>query len=163
MRCCGCGEDFPDSTGPTHAYMLSSPGCWDAYGRVLAREYENSPYAPLHRLTVDAYAVQHPGVDGPQARNSVGIHLSRLSLMFDYGWSVERANEAMLAITAKKRQYPWLAPPSACGTVTVKDVLDAQNPSDHLRAVERWAQSVWQAWAEHHFTVRSWVEDIVKR
>lgn len=163
MRCCGCGEDFPESTGPTHSYMLSSPGCWDAYGRVLAREYENPQYARLHRLTVDAYAVQHPGVDGPQARNSVGIHLSRLCLMLDCGWSMERANEAMLAITAKKRHYPWLAPPPDRGAVTVKNVLVAQNPSEHLGAVERWAQSAWQAWAEHHATVHGWVEQFVGR
>jgi hypothetical protein len=162
MRCCGCGGDFPESTGPTHAYMLSSPGCWEAYGHVLAREYQSLSYGRLHRLTVDAYAVQHPGVDGSQARNSVGIHLSRLYLMFNCGWPAERANDAMLAITAKKWRYPWLTPPGNGGTVTVKDVLLAQNPSDHLRGVERWAQSVWQAWAEHHATVRSWVEDFVK-
>jgi hypothetical protein len=163
MRCCGCGADFGEITGPTHAYMLSSPGCWEAYGRVLAREYESPPYARLHRLTVDAYAVQHPGVDGPQARNSVGIHLSRLCLMFDCGWSVERANDAMLAITAKKRHYPWLIPPSDRGMVTVKDVLAAQTASDHLHAVERWARCAWKAWEEHHAAVRGWVEELSKR
>jgi Family of unknown function (DUF5946) len=160
MRCCGCGADFADNTGPTHAYMLSSAGCWEAYGRVLAREYESLAHARLHRLTVDAYAVQHPGVDGPQARNSVGIHLSRLCLMFDRGWSVERANDAMLAITAKKRRYPWLTPPSNRGSVTVEDVLAAENPSEHLCAVEQWAKSAWQAWAEHHAIVRGWVENL---
>lgn len=128
MRCCGCGADYPDISGPTHAYMLSSPGCWEAYGRVLAREYENPEYSRLHRLTVDAYAVQHPGVDGPQARNSVGIHLSRLCLMFDRGWRIERANDAMLAISAKKQHYPWLTPPGDRGTVTVRHVLAAENP-----------------------------------
>jgi glyoxylase-like metal-dependent hydrolase (beta-lactamase superfamily II) len=163
MRCCGCGEEFPEITGPTHDYMLSSPGCWEAYGRVLAREYESLPHAQLHRLTVDAYAVQHPGVDGRQARNSVGIHLSRLCLIFDCGWPIERANDAMQAITAKKQQYPWLTPPNGCGTVTVRDVLETQNASDHLGAVERWARSAWQAWAEHHATVHEWVEELVNR
>jgi hypothetical protein len=163
MRCCGCGGDFPDITGPIHDYMLSSPACWEAYGRVLAREYENPSYARLHRLTVDAYAVQHPGIDGPPARNSVGIHLSRLCLMIDRGWSMERTNDAMLAITATKRGYPRLTPPSDRGALTVKDVLAAQNPSEHLRAVERWAQSAWQAWAQHHASVRIWVKELKER
>jgi hypothetical protein len=42
----------------------------------------------------------------------------------------------------------------------VKDVLAAQNPSEHLRAVERWAQSAWQAWAQHHATVHDWVKEL---
>lgn len=163
MRCCGCGEDFPEITGPTHGYMLSSPGCWEAYGRVLAREYENQAYARLHRLSVDAYATQHPGVDTQQARSSVGIHLLRLCLMFEHRWAIERVNDTIPALTAKKMAYAWLTPPPDRGTVTVKRVLAAESASDHLRAVERWAKSAWQAWAEHHVTVQGWVEKLVKR
>ena len=163
MRCCGCGEEFPEIIGPTHEYMLSSRGCWEAYGRLLAWEYENPAYAGLHRLSVDAYAVQHPGVDMRQARNSVGIHLSRLCLILDLGWSMERADDAMLAITAKKRHYPWLSPPGHRGAVTVRAALAAQTPSDHLRAVQSWAKSAWQAWAEHHAAVRSWVRELKQR
>jgi hypothetical protein len=73
---------------------------------------------------------------------------------------MEQANDAMLAITAKKRHYPWLAPPADRGTVTVKHVLAAGNASEHLRAVERWARSSWQAWVEHHATVHSWVKEL---
>ena len=160
MRCCGCGEEFPRSDGPTHPYMLSSPGCWASYGEVLAREYQDRDYARLHRLSVDAYAVQHPGVNGPQARNSVGIHLSRLSLILERGWPIERANDAMLAITAKKRHYPWLTPPEQRGEITVKDVLAARGPEEHETEVTLWAESVWRAWAEHHATVRAWLKDI---
>lgn len=160
MRCCGCGAEFPNIVGPTHEYMLSSPGCWEAYGRVLAQEYENRAYARLHRLTVDAYAVQHPGIDCPKARNSVGIHLSRLCLMFDWGWSVERANDAMLVITAKKQHYPWLSPPADRSAITIQHVLETGDASGHLRTVEDWAKSAWQAWADHHETVRRWVEGL---
>lgn len=160
MRCCGCGAEFPQAEGPTHAYMLSSPGCWAAYGEVLAREYQDPAYFHLHRLTVDTYAVQHPGLDVPQARNSVGIHLSRLSLILERGWPIERANGAMPAITAKKKHYPCLAPPDPRGNLTVKQLLAASGPLAHESAVTEWAQSVWQAWAEHHATVRAWIDGI---
>ncbi|MGB8259490.1 MAG: DUF5946 family protein [Terracidiphilus sp.] len=160
MRCCGCHGEFPEIAGPTHRYMLSSPGCWAVYCEVLAREYESSAHRAVHRLTVDAYAVQHPGVDTPQARNSVGIHLSRMALIFGRGWPIERANDAMLAITAKKRGYPWLSPPADPGALTVQQVLAARDPAAHCAAVEAWARAVFAAWEPHHGTVYEWLRDI---
>ncbi|HEX4039426.1 MAG TPA: DUF5946 family protein [Acidobacteriaceae bacterium] len=154
--CCGCGDVFDDLAGPTHPYILSSPGCWRVYGELLAREYQDPRYMRVHRLTVDAYAVQHPGVDTLQARNSVGIHLSRLLLLFERGWPIERANAAMLTITLKKNDYPWLTPPSTLGSLTVRHPLAAAIPEEHAERVEQWAHAVWTAWAEHHPTVRRW-------
>lgn len=87
MRCIGCQAEFAQIDGPTHEYVLSSPGCWAAYGEVLAREYSDYRPTRLHRLTVDTYAVQHPGVNVPAARRSVGLHLSRLYLLLEAGWS----------------------------------------------------------------------------
>jgi hypothetical protein len=161
IPCVGCGENFfPENDGPTHPYMLSSPGCWSAYGELLAREYQYPEYAPFHRFAVDAYAVQHPGVDVPRARHSVGIHLSRLCLILALGWPLHRVNDAMLAITEKKMSYPWLTPPRNRGSFSVKHVLDASTPAEHLTAVEQWAKTAWQAWAEHHATVQDWVKDL---
>ena len=37
-RCLGCGAELPVFAGPVHRYMESSPGCWAAYGEVLARD-----------------------------------------------------------------------------------------------------------------------------
>jgi len=160
MRCCGCNQEFPEANGPTHAYMLSSPGCWAAFGELLVREYSDPAYRRVHRLSVDAYALQHPGVDTPQSRNSVGVHFSRLSLLLGRGWPIERANDAMVAITAKKMDYPWLVPPASRGELSLKHVLLAEGPSDHCIAVEQWALSVWQAWTEYHPTVDGWLRRI---
>jgi len=160
MLCCGCGAEFGDEEGPVHPYMLSSPGCWAAYGRLLALEYQNPAYFRLHRFSVDAYAVQHPGLENAQARNSVGVHLSRLCVLLEQGWPMERANEAMVAIsTAKKGSYPWLNPPEFRGESTVLDVLGAATPAEHEARVRAWAESVWAAWSEHHEVVRGWVQD----
>ncbi len=154
---CTCGVNLPVITGPIHRYMLSTPSCWEAYGRLLAREYEDPSRWRTHRITVDAYAVQHPGVDTPQARNSVGIHLSRLCLLFDRGWPLQRANAAMLAITAKKFDYPWLSPPVNISGVNVLDILAVTNAGEHMAAVERWGRAVWLDWQEHHPTVHQWL------
>lgn len=61
VSCIGCGAAVPSTDGPTHAYIGASPGCWACYGQVLTKEYSDYRFAPVHRLTVDTYAVQHPG------------------------------------------------------------------------------------------------------
>jgi hypothetical protein len=161
MERCGCGVETPAVEGPSHKYMLSTAGCWEAYGRLLALEYEDPARWATHRLTVDAYALQHPGVDGPQARNSVGIHLSRLALIVGRGWSQEQADRAMEQIRAKKFGFPWLTPPMAGAGMTVVDVLAAKSAVKHTELVEAWARSVWASWAVHRVAAEEWLTKIV--
>lgn len=156
-RCLGCGAEFPERDGPTHRYMESSPACWAAYGEVLAREYSDSAYFQVHRLSVDAYAVQHPGKSSRQTIQSVAVHLVRLCLLLERGLPMERANDAMLKASEREENYVWLEPPASLGSVTVADVLKAQGIEAHMAAVRQWAESAWQAWTPHHATVRSWL------
>ena len=126
--CGGCGAALPAVEGPVHRYMTSSPACWAAYGAVLAREYGDRRYARLHRMSVDAYAVQHPGTESPQAIQSVAVHLSRLCLVLEEGFSMEQANDAMLAIQTVEGKFRWLEPPANRGEITVAEVLAATTP-----------------------------------
>jgi Family of unknown function (DUF5946) len=158
LQLCTCGARLTAMEGPIHRYMLSTPACWEAYGQVLAREYEDPSRWRTHRFSVDAYAAQHPGIDTPQARNSVGVHLSRLCLIFDREWPLERANDAMLAITAKKFNYPWLSPPATPASLNVSDILAAQDAAQHMAAVEAWARAVWNSWRDQQDTVRDWLK-----
>jgi hypothetical protein len=137
--------------------MGSSPACWAAYGEVLAREYSDPAYFQVHRLSVDAYAVQHPGRPGPQAIQSVAVHLIRLCLLLERGLPMARANDAMLKASEREDLYVWLEPPASRGSVTVGDVAGAQEPDAHMAVVRRWAVSAWQAWEPHHGTIRSWL------
>jgi len=137
--------------------MESSPACWAAYGEVLAREYSDPAYFQVHRLSVDAYAVQHPGHPNPQAIQSVAVHLIRLCLLLERGLPMERANAAMLKASEREELYVWLEPPASRGSVTVAEVLEAQGVEAHMAAVRRWAESAWAAWSPHHATVRSWL------
>ncbi len=156
--CYGCGALVPDVDGPTHRYIGASPGCWRLYGELLGREYgDYARFAPVHRLTVDAYAAQHPGVPSPQSIGSVGVHLIRLHLQLERGLPHDRANDAMLDISSRlKERFVWLDPPDHLGDVTVLDVLDARAPDEHIERVRGWAASVWEAWGPHHETVRRW-------
>jgi len=157
IRCFGCGGLFPELEGPTHRYMESSPGCWAAYGEVLAREYSDAAFAMIHRLGVDAYAVQHPGQPSPQSIQSVAVHLIRLCLLLDEGAEIGRANELMVAATKMKKHFVWLTPPPSRGAITVADLHRARSAAEHVEVERSWAEAAWQAWSPHHATIRTWL------
>ena len=130
--CPGCGATFPDIPGgETHRYMESSPGCWAAYGEVLAREYSSPALFQRHKFTVDAYAVQHPGRPSPQSIQSVGVHLIRLCLMLEGGATAAQATATMQSAARRKELFRWLEPPPSPGAVTVANVHRAASPEEH--------------------------------
>ena len=153
--CGGCGSRLPATDGPIHAYMLSSPACWAAFSTVLEREYSNAELLAIHRLTVDAWAVQHPGDGSRRAIQSVGLHLARLMVQIEDGLKGDEANAAMLAFASRKAELPEL-PPRGAYRVTVADVVAAVDPRDHQEAVRRWAEATWADWADQHDLIRSW-------
>jgi len=157
VQCLGCGGWFPDIDGPTHRYMESSPGCWAAFGQILAREYSDPAYYEVHRLSVDAYAVQHPGSPSRLSIQSVAVHLIRLCLFLEHGLSPENANKAMLEVAKHKDMFVWLDPPESMGPLTVADVVKAQSVQEHKALVRAWAEGAWAAWSPHHDTIRSWL------
>jgi len=157
VPCMGCCGLFPEMEAPTHRYMESSPGCWAAYGEVLARGYGDPAYAQDYRLSVDAYAVQHPGRPSSQSIQSVAVHLIRLCLLLERGLEMSRANEAMLKATESKKQFLWLEPPPTRGAITVADVHRATNPKEHVARVREWACSAWKAWSPHHRQIYAWL------
>lgn len=156
LPCPGCGAEFAAFDGPVHEYMESSPGCWRAFGEVLAREYGDRDLFAVHRLTVDAYAVQHPGGDSRQAIQSVGVHLVRLCLFLEQGLNPEDANAAMLRVGETKASMFKLPRPQSLGPVTVADVLATDSKEAHARVVRQWATSAWQAWEASHEVIRRW-------
>jgi hypothetical protein len=156
LACPSCKGLFPAIDGPVHAYMSSSPGCWAAYGEVLALEYSDRALGEVHRLSVDTYAVQHPGDRSRQAIQSVGLHLVRLCLLLERGLSPHDANDAMVEAARHKDQFTWLERPASLGRITVADVRAAMDPESHAATVRAWANDAWQAWGPHHSLVREW-------
>lgn len=157
IRCIGCRGMVPDIVGPTHRYMESSPGCWQVYGEVLAREYTHPEFFVVHTLTADTYAVQHPGRPGPQSTQSVCGHLMRLCMVLEQGAQYSYAGRVLGAATHDKGRFRWLEPPASLGDVTIVDVAASATAEQHRGKVKEWAESVWSAWAEHHDTIRGWI------
>ncbi len=154
--CLGCGALVPetDGPGPTHAYMLASPGCWALFGEASAREHADVRYRRGGLQMVDAYAVQHPGVPERRSSQSVWIHLVSLCLRLEQRLADDVTIRAIQRLASERRDYPWLEPPPSLGDVTVVDVHAATTAEAHVAAVRRWCESAWAAWAAHHEPVR---------
>ena len=135
--------------------MLSSPACWAAFSSVLEREYSDPLLMAVHRLTVDAWAVQHPGDGSRRAIQSVGLHLARLMVQIEDRLSGTAVSDAMLRFASRKSELPEL-PPRRSYRMTVADVVGAVNPSEHREAVQRWAEATWSDWADQHDFIRQW-------
>jgi len=43
--------------------------------------------------------------------------------------------------------------------LTIVDVHRAPDPDSHHSLVQKWAQEVWQCWADHHDLARGWIEE----
>lgn len=156
-RCPACGLLLPPHDGPVHPYIGASPACWAQYGQLLACEYGPLGMPAVHRLTVDAYAVQHPGVLERRSVQSVALHLIALHLVLDRGEAPQHVTGLLGRLLPRLPELRWLPPPQPNGTLTVRDVVTA-DPRDHARAVTAWARDVWDAWTLHHPVVIAWLE-----
>lgn len=154
--CVGCRGVVPDVDGPIHRYMTAAPGCWRAYTELLGGA--GLPPSPPVGLTVDAYAVTHPGMPGPQSTPSVWIHLVTLCFVLERRWPVDQVNRLRRLAADSFRGWPWLTPPESMSDVTAIDVAAALAAGDGVSAVSltrRWVDGAWEAWASHHPAVRA--------
>ncbi len=138
--------------------MASSPACFAAFTRILAAEYSDPALMDVHRLTVDTYAVQHPG--DPRDRRcvqSVGLHLARLCLQLSEELASEAANRAMLVLGRAKAELVPLAPPARF-RVRASDVAPHAGTPAHAGRVRDWAVATWEDWSAHHAYIRAWAE-----
>ncbi len=155
IQCYGCGAWVKDIPGEPHRYIGARAGCWQVYEEILAKEYGEYGYPqPTNRLTVDTYAVQHPGKPSRQATQSVNIHLIGLYLVLEQGLSGPGATKAIGTILKRAEDLEWLAPPVPNGHLTVLDVVTACDLAEHRQLVDAWARDVWKAWSAYHGLVR---------
>jgi hypothetical protein len=160
--CPDCGVELPVADGPVHPYLGGSASCWALYGEILAREYSDPRYMRVHRLTVDAYAAQHPGEAERRSIQSVWVHLAGLFLTLEKGLPPEAVTRVIASITRGSHALPWLEPPRSYA-VTVADAVLAADEDMHARIVRRWAQDVWDAWTVHQAPVRALAEAHLSR
>jgi len=159
VACPSCGSDVDEGDGPTHPYMVASPGCWAAFGAMQARELERWGYPAVHGLAVDAYAASHGG-DGTERRDrqSVAIHLVTLYAVLERDLSSDVRIALLQRLTTPKRDFPQLDRPPGYPALTFLHAAGAAELSEYERRVREWARAVWQFWTPAHPTVRAWFD-----
>lgn len=157
--CPGCAERYlPHGHDETHPYIGASAACWATFGELLAREFEDMAYGRVHRHAVDVYAAQHPGLDDRRQRQSVALHLVAICHWLEHDLPMERRNSITQRLASSDRAWPWLTPPVRFA-MTVADVLEASSGGAHVTLVHRWGVATWEAWSDHHDTVRGWARE----
>ena len=155
-HCPGCGALLEETDGPVHRYMVGSPSCFMLFNQILACEYSDPALLPSHRLTVDAYAVQHPGRDKTRQQiQSVGLHLARLGLQLAHPYSPKETNDVMLGLGKHKTTLEYMEPPTKF-EITVADVAKFAGSTSHSDKVKAWALSTWESWSDHHDYILNW-------
>lgn len=150
-QCHSCGAETPPSpTGVTHAYLDASPGCWARYGEVLAREYADAHYFAVHAITVDAYAIQHPGTESAQTINSVNLHLASLYAHYRNHVEISQLSQLKQYLSQHKERFQWLPPAADLGKMTINDIWQAETAEQHRELVLQWGKIVLDCWRDYH-------------
>ena len=138
-------------------------GCQALFDEVIAREFSDFRYAREHRLTVDAYSLQHPD-EYMRSAKSYAAHLTGAYVAIELGSAAEnnRAIQQWLSrSTALDR--PRQPEPAQRGALTILHVHAATDPDDHLRRVREWAKSAWAAWHAFHPIAQRWTDEALGR
>jgi hypothetical protein len=161
-RCFSCSAPVPRIEGPTHAYLLSSPGCWKLFGELLDTLRGEDAIGSSLQDAVDAYAVQHPGTPGRREAQSVHVHLASLHLGLERGLDASARRAAMQVLLRGRPAFTWLEPPSFARSLTIADAVACRSPAARREAVAAWAASAWEAWKPHRTAVVGIVARILR-
>lgn len=133
-------------------------GCLERFGTLGAREFSDPAYFAVHRLTVDAYCLQHPELYMISSK-SAATHLAAMC------WSLERGltrnlNSRLKAFFDGPRSFARLEPPAPRhrGRITIADLMLADTPASYEASAWQWARSAWEAWRDHWELAREWVD-----
>ncbi len=109
-------------------------GCLKMFEEVLAREFGDYCYGKIHRLTVDAYSLQHPDSYMRSGKSSAA-HLTGICAALEYEDSsaVNRTVQKWLSKTPLIEKPERL--PEQRGNLTIAYVLAARDAEEHTRRV----------------------------
>jgi hypothetical protein len=133
-------------------------GCLLLFEEILAREFSDYRYGRIHRLTVDAYALQHPDSYMKSGKSFVA-HLTGMCAAFEFEDTLV-LNQAVQKWLSTNPQIQKPAEiPNERGTLTVKYVHAAVDAEQHTKRVREWARDVWAAWSQHHSLAKQLIDE----
>src|SRR4051812_19159047 len=104
-KCPGWGFEGSAIEGPRDPYDVSSASCWKAYCDRMALEFSGTEHFAAHRLTVDAYMVQHSSSKPRASVQSTWVHLVGLYLTIEVKAKSNFVGRILGEMTRIKRDY----------------------------------------------------------
>jgi hypothetical protein len=145
------------------AVLEGKAGCLKIFEATIAKEFSDYRYGRIHRLTVDAYSLQHPE-KYMRSGKSFAAHLTGMCAALGEQ-DVQGIQDVNRAVQKWLSTNPHLEKPARLpdqrGTLTIAHIRDATDGDDHMKRVREWAQAVWVAWSEHHDLARRLIHDAV--
>lgn len=164
--CPGCGLLAEPGGIPLDRPLNASPECWSLHAELVGFELADPALiGSCHQLTVDAYGAQHAGP--PTGAIYVAYSLVGLHLALERGWAGVQVRALHQRMGRPEPSWPPFPRPGSTGSITVADVVAAGaragSRAGHEELVERWARSVWEAWAAEHGAVAALTDRITAR
>ena len=128
-------------------------GCLKLFEEILAREFSDYRYGKLHRLTVDAYSLQHPDAY-MRSGKSFAAHLTGLCAAFEYEDTLAVNQEVQQWLSTNPKVEKPAQLPEQRGDLTITYLHSAGDAGEHIQRVREWARNIWGAWSEHHALAR---------
>jgi len=146
-NCAGCGLTVEGGT----------EGCQRLFESIGLREYEDMRFARYHRIVVDVYAMQHPDRYGRSAK-SFAAHLTGLCAWLDSESGAQSVNASVQRWLSGPSPIEKPPLPPSYGSVTIRALVEADDPIRYGEVVRRWALATWAAYASLQGTARSWIQ-----
>ncbi|HEY0079617.1 MAG TPA: DUF5946 family protein [Pyrinomonadaceae bacterium] len=136
-------------------------GCLKIFEEILAREFGDYRYGRIHRLTVDAYSLQHPD-SYMRSGKSFAAHLTGMcaALEDEQAPALNQVVQKWLSTNPNIDKPTQL--PKQRGNLTVAYIHAASNADEHVERVRQWARDVWNAWSEHHALARQLIDEAAR-
>ena len=100
--------------------------------------------------------MQHPDRYGRSAK-SFAAHLTGLCAWLDDESKAMSTNAAVQRWLNGPTPIAKPALPPTYGTVTIRELVDTDDPVRYRELLLHWARSTWDAYASLHATARAWI------
>lgn len=141
--CEDCGAVVPEGKA----------GCLKLFEEILAREFSDYRYGRIHRLTVDAYSLQHPDKYMLSGK-SFAAHLTGMCAALEHEDALTLNQTVQRWLSTNPRIDKPQDIPELRGGLNITYIFEAPDADEHVRRVREWARDVWGAWSAHHELAR---------
>lgn len=138
------------------AAVQGKAGCREVFEEILAKEFSDYRYGKIHRLTVDAYALQHPEAY-MRSGKSFAAHLTGMSAALEHEDTLDLNRTVQKWLSSNPSIDKPVHLPEQRGDLTIAYIHSAADADEHVNRVREWARDIWGAWTEHHNLARAFI------